>query len=218
MNITETRSHNILKGYNMLLYFAGTMLMFDPSNECIYDFWSEGMLKKLPVSSNNPNFIKAASQLRASSEDKNVYAVMKDDFNLLFTSESGALAPPLESAYLHSGSTFNSRTFQKVDEFYRSYGWVSKFHNMIPDDHLGVELLFLTLMIEKLLELDDKACTRAMKQEISRYIEQHISSWVPEWNSRVQEHSQSMSYKGIASLVQGCTEDIYSLMSEKSGS
>lgn len=215
MKISDTRNHNILKGYNMLLYFAGTMIMFDPSNECIYDFWSEGMLKKLPVSSNNPSFIKAASQLRESAGDKEVYSRMKVDYQRMFSHDGGALALPLESAYPHSGSRFDSRTYSKVDEFYSSYGWVSKFRQMIPNDHLGIELLFLTILLEKLFELDDEACRTAMKQEISRFIEQHLSSWVPEWNNRVQEHSMSLSYKGIASLIQGCTEDIYSLVSEK---
>ena len=215
MKSNDTDNHNILKGYNMLLYFAGTMIMFDPSNECIYDFWSEGILKKLPVSSSNPNFIRAASQLRLSAEDKEVYHMMKADYAKMFSLESGSLALPLESKYFHSGNGFNQKTFSNVGEFYSSYGWVSKFRGIIPDDHLGVELLFLTLLVEKFLELDDKACKSEMKKEISRFIEQHISSWVPEWTGKVQEHASSISYKGISSLIQASTEDIYSLISEK---
>ena len=50
----------------MLFYFAGSMIMHEPSEECIVDFWEKGILKNLPVSSTNPNFINAASQLRES--------------------------------------------------------------------------------------------------------------------------------------------------------
>jgi hypothetical protein len=38
----------ILKGYNMLLYFAGSMIMYEPVEECVADFWSNGMLSTLP--------------------------------------------------------------------------------------------------------------------------------------------------------------------------
>ena len=58
----------------MLLYFAGSMIMHEPSEECIVDFWEKGILKNLPVSSSNPNFIKAASQLRDSFTDKTAFA------------------------------------------------------------------------------------------------------------------------------------------------
>ena len=51
----NNQENNILKGYNMLLYFAGSMIMYEPSEECIVDFWTNGVLKKLPVSSSNPN-------------------------------------------------------------------------------------------------------------------------------------------------------------------
>ena len=43
----------------MLLYFAGSMIMYEPSEECVVDFWTNGILKSLPVSSSNPNFIQA---------------------------------------------------------------------------------------------------------------------------------------------------------------
>ena len=66
----RNENHNILKGYNLLLYFAGSMIMYEPNEECIVDFWKQGILTKLPVSSSNPNFAKAASQLRESCIDK----------------------------------------------------------------------------------------------------------------------------------------------------
>jgi uncharacterized protein YqgQ len=70
----ETRdgNHNILKGYNLLLYFAGSMIMYEPIEECVVDFWKQGILAKLPVSSSNPNFARAASLLRESCSDKSL--------------------------------------------------------------------------------------------------------------------------------------------------
>lgn len=214
-NRKSNENQNILKGYNMMLYFAGTMIMFDPSQECIHDFWSQGILKSLPVSSHNPRFIKAASQLRASVGDQNCSIIMmKEDYLNLFTGTGNPLAPPYESVYRSPDHLMFDKQTSEIRDFYKSYGWESKFKGKIPDDHLGVELLFLTLMIEKYLELDDEICNSEMRDEIRRFIDQHIMSWVPEWNKSIQQNANTLSYKGIGTLILACAEDLYNIMGQ----
>ena len=209
------RQHNILKGYNMLLYFAGSMIMYEPSEECVIDFWTKGVLKNLPVSSSNPNFITAASQLRESCLDKNICGKMlQEDFARLFSTEGSVLAPAYESLYTKNRNNANNLA-ASVSEFYNSYGWQSKFKGKVKDDHLSVELLFLTLLIDKYLVLDDDACRGEMEKEIQRFIDQHILSWVPEWNNRVQIYSNTLCFKGIGTLILACTEDIFSIFGQK---
>lgn len=204
--------NNVLKGYNMLLYFTGSMIMFEPNEECITDFWTKGILKSLPVSSNNTNFILAASQLRESCQDPAFSGVnMHQDFIKLFSNNGSALAPPCESFYKTNVPPGNPGN-EPVTEFYSDYGWKSRFKGKISDDHLGVELLFLTLMIEKYIELDDEACQREMKNEIHRFVNKHILSWVPEWNKDVQIHAGTLSFKGVGNLILACTEDILSIL------
>ena len=203
---------NILKAYNMLLYFAGTMVMYDPAIECIHDFWKQGILKKLPVSSNNMMFIRAASQLRESVEDASSNLEnMTKDFQQLFVSEDSPTVP-VESSFCKKSTLASYRKGSDVTDFYRAYGFKSKFSPKTPADHIGNELLFLTKLIEDYLELDDNACIIEMRGEIRRLLNQHIFSWIPDWNKTVQEKASTVSYKGISSLIQACTEDIYSMM------
>jgi TorA maturation chaperone TorD len=210
----KSQQHNILKGYNMLLYFAGSMVMFEPSEECIADFWTNGILKNLPVQSLNPNFIRAASQLRESCHDKNSCGkMMREDYVRLFAGEKSALAPAYESLYNKSKCTSNDIA-SDVSEFYKSYGWESRFKGKINDDHLGVELLFLTLLVDKYLVLDDDACCGEMKNEIRRFIDQHILSWIREWNKKIQVYSNTLCFKGIGTLILACSEDIFSIFDE----
>jgi TorA maturation chaperone TorD len=205
--------NNILKAYNMMLYFAGTMVMWDPSNECIHDFWTQGMIKSLPVSSQNPTFMKAAAQLRSSVADElSSHERMKEDYLALFSGKGKSFAPPYESVYLGNEQLLFGKQTSEVRAFYQSYGWVPKYRNEIPDDHLGIELLFLTLLIQKYLEFDDDACIKEMRSEIRRYISSHLLTWIPKWNEDIQKNSITLSYKGIANLVHGCLEDVYSLM------
>jgi putative dimethyl sulfoxide reductase chaperone len=217
MNLNKSKKQaNVLKGYNMLLYFAGTMIMFDPSQECMNDFWKKGILKNLPVTSANPRFILAASQLHRSVGDGlDDIKLMREDYLDLFAGTGNPLAPPYESVYRSRDHLMFDKQTSEVREFYNSYGWESRFKGNIPDDHLGIEMLFLTLLIEKYFEFEDKTCEDEMKIEIKRFIDQHLLSWIPEWNAHLQEYSKTMGYKGIGNLVYACIEDINGLMAPK---
>jgi len=198
----------------MLLYFAGTMIMYEPSEECITDFWSNGILKRLPVSSSNPNFVLAASQLRDSCTDRNFCGKMlREDYIRLFSRKEQPLASAYESSYKKASA---DQELSSVTEFYNSYGWVSKFKAKINDDHLGIELLFLTRLIDNYIAMDDEACMGEMRNEIRRFIECHIFSWITEWNRNVQLNSNTLCFKGIGTLILACTEDIYSLFDQDS--
>src|SRR5512137_1805280 len=118
------KQHAVLKGYNMMLYFAGTMLIFDPSHECMHDFWTKGNLKRLPVKSSNPRFILAASQLHHSvTEGLDNIKAMRDDFLELFEGTGNPLAPPYESVYISNDHLIFDKQTSEVREFYGSYGW-----------------------------------------------------------------------------------------------
>lgn len=199
----------------MLLYFAGSMIMYEPSEECIVDFWKNGIVKKLPVTSSNPNFIKAASQLRYSCEDDTTCGkILREDYIRLFARQTLSLAPVYESQYRNTVQLNSGQIAASVTEFYNAYGWTPKFKGKIMGDHLGIELLFLTILIEKYLVLDDDACQVEMRGEIRRFINEHILSWVPEWNENIQQYAKTLCYKGIGTLIFACVEDIYSFLGQ----
>jgi TorA-specific chaperone len=204
--------NSVLKGYNMLLYFAGSMIMYEPVEECVVDFWSKGILKALPVKSSNPRFIEAASQLRDSCKDKTpCRRMLQDDFNKLFIGSGLPLASPLKSNYINIEESSRLGA-EQVSDFYSAYGWQKRTRYKFPDDNLGIELLFLTLLNDKYIALDDEACRLEMRNEIRRFIKQHVLSWLPEWNERMQEYADTLCYKGIATLIYASCEDIYDLL------
>jgi putative dimethyl sulfoxide reductase chaperone len=214
---SNSQDYNMLKGYNMLFYFAGSMILHEPSEECIVDFWERGILKTMPVSSSNPNFVRAAAQLRESFSDKSTFGkLLHEDYIRLFIRPLPALAPAFESLYSKEIADITGYNSSSVTEFYESYGWVSKFKTKINDDHIGIELLFLTLLIDKYMTLDDDACQGEMRKEIRRFINHHILSWVPQWNIKIQENANTLSFKGIANLILACAEDIFMFFAQKS--
>lgn len=205
--------NKILKGYNMLLYFTGSMIMYEPSEECVTDFFSGKLLNTLPIDSRNPRFIEAAALLRNSCTDKKTCKnMLQQDFNRLFS--GSLLAPPLKSIYYDKGIYPEK---ESVSDFYNSYGWNYRSRYKFPDDNLGIELLFLTLLTDKYMTFDDDACRAEMGNEIRRFIERHILSWISDWNSLMQEKAGTLCYKGIAALLHACVEDIYTLMKPSTG-
>lgn len=202
-----------MKGYNMLLYFAGSMIMNEPTEECVVDFWKNGKLRNLPVSSSNPRFLKAAELLRDSCTDKTRCKYeLSDDFFRLFAVSGLPLAPAYASIYVKRNEG-SSQSQERVTEFYESYRWKFLSRTKFPDDHLGVELLFLTRMIDKYLMLDDEPCRLEMRKEIKRYIDHHLLSWVPHWNEDIQEHANTLCYRGIGTLIHASIEDLQGLFS-----
>jgi TorA maturation chaperone TorD len=203
---------NVLKGYNLLLYFAGSMIINIPTEECVIDFWLNGRLKKLPVTSSNPRFLKAAAFLRGSCEDKDLCRKnLSEDYYRLFDPDGLPLAPPFESVY-RDKDNISGRLAESAGKFYESYGWKSNHHITAADDHLGIELLFLTTLVDKSLHLDDDPSCREMKKEIRRFIDQHLLPWIPEWNKKVEQSAHTICYKGISNLIHACVEDIYGIL------
>ncbi len=213
---SDGRENYIIKAYTMLLYFAGSMIMYEPTEECISDFWKNGMIRNLPVSSSNPTFIKAAAQLRESCKNTEIcWMMLRDDFRRLFESKETGLAPAYESFYPPEKSNIGIKKQMSASEFYSSYGWKPRFRTISEEDHLGIELLFLTWLLEKFTFLDDDACRREMKSEIARFIDTHLLSWLPEWNRKMQEASETLCYKGIGTLILAVSEDLYSVFSNR---
>jgi TorA maturation chaperone TorD len=203
---------NILKGYNMLLYFAGSMIMYKPTEECIIDFWLNGSLKKMPVISSNPRFIIASALLRDSCNNKHMCKKMlADDYQRLFDLKGKPLAPACASLYLKKDRN-SGRLVENTGEFYKTYGWKPEPLTEVPEDHLGIELLFLTRLIDRYMNINDDPNNREMKKEIRRFINQHILSWIPEWNRKIQECAHTLCYKGIGTLIHACVEDIYGIL------
>jgi len=217
MMTNEKEQGNVLKAYTLLLYFSGSMIMHGPGDECISDFLKSGLLKRLPLSSSNPRFIHAASLLRNqdTSDKERCKKELNSDFNRLFAQNSLSLAPPHKSFYEKDDYQKKNGNSEGVSGFYDSYGWQSHIRDTYTDDHLGTGLLFLNRLIEYYMQLDDDACKREMRSEISRFINKHILSWVPQWQEDVMVQARTQFYKGIAELIYACTEDIVTLPGDK---
>ncbi|MFO7850855.1 MAG: TorD/DmsD family molecular chaperone [Bacteroidota bacterium] len=217
--MTEGRTgidNNFFAAYNMLLSFAGSFILYEPEADCISELIKEDLLKRLPVESDNPKFIKAASYLRKINSDHPLdYEEIIKDHLELFGGKGKGLAPPYSSVYMSRDYILNNTISLEVRKIYHSYGWKSDFEGKVPDDHLGIEIQFISLLMQKYPELEDDICRKEISKDLIKFIGTYMKPWINEWNKHVQENARSDFYKGIGYLITSGLEDIYACLTVK---
>ncbi|MEE4116496.1 MAG: molecular chaperone TorD family protein [Marinilabiliaceae bacterium] len=210
---------DILKGYSMLLYFAGSFILNEPSEECIQDIAAGDLFRKLPVKSKNPNYILASSFLNnINKKSVQDFDEILADYLTLFGSSGFPQAPPFESYYTESGKVRQDHV-PGVHYTYNAYGWQAQpacrqgsGSESVPEDHLGIELQFLNLLIEKKYDTEDDICRKELTRDTRKFIDNHLRPWLSDWNRRMQSSAISNFYKGIGYLVLACVQDVYHLV------
>lgn len=100
------------------------------------------------------------------------------------------LLPPYESVYFNPGE--RAGIVADVHAFYESEGVMLDRELGLPADHLGVELLFMSYLIEnERLEAQRK------------FLERHILRWTPSYLDTLGGSANGMFYKSMTSFTKG---------------
>ncbi len=213
MILTDKQKNDLLKGYSLLLSFCGSFILNEPRENFINDLAESNIFRNLPVKSDNPSFLIASSYLNNINSEKRVdFNDILSDHLRLFGGAGSSLAPPYESVYLSPDHLMLQKQSIEVRNIYVTYGWRSSLSGKIPDDHLGIELQFLILLLEKMGETDDKICRLELEKDIAGFISDHLITWIPEWNRDVQKNGASEFYRGIGYMVTASLDDIMEVM------
>lgn len=209
----DGKNDDLLKGYSMLLYFSGSFVLDQPLESCVYDLANSNIFKKMPVESSNPNFKMAESYLHGIDSKTNInFEEILNDHLRLFGGLGAPKAPPYESVYLSENQLLFQKQTLELKRIYESYGWSSTGNGKIPDDHIGIEIQFLNLMLEKYFETADGVCHNEITGDIHHFIDAHLISWIVKWNKKLQKHATSNFYKGIGYLLVSCVQDIRTIV------
>lgn len=114
-----------------------------------------------------------------------------EDFNLLFSYPGGSLLP-VESLYITSVDVPPSLA---VAAFYADAGLtLDEEYDVVPD-HLSLELLFMSYIVE------------TNKTDLQkRFLEEHIMNWVPAYCDEVSRQAQTVFYKEVAQITKNFIE------------
>ena len=108
------------------------------------------------------------------------------DFERLFSYPEGKL-PPIESFFL---TLENTSSADEVAGFYASAGLTIDEEFVLIPDHLYLELLFMSYLIENnRYELQKK------------FLEEHLMNWVPYYCDELLKEAQTVFYREIAEIT-----------------
>jgi TorA maturation chaperone TorD len=134
------------------------------------------------------------------------FKALKDDHLQLFIGLGKVIAPMWESVYFSEKRLlFQEQTIQ-VREWYARFGLQGEKINNEPDDHIGLEMLFIahlaTLALQA-IEQDDQRTFNEVLQAQRDFLSEHLLRWGPVWAKLVKKNAATDFYRGIAHLTHG---------------
>lgn len=111
----------------------------------------------------------------------------EQDYLKLFVGVGTPLAPPWESAWASDARLIFQRETLDVRYWYRDAGLqIARLHHE-PDDHLGLELEFVGMLLE-----------RGDGDAAAAFAAAHPRAWVARWNAAVQDCAETPFYRQLA--------------------
>jgi len=101
-------------------------------------------------------------------------------FNRYFVGPMETVADPFASVYLDNPDVFMSKTTLYVRDLYETMGFTYSLKNVIPEDHLGVELdaYYQLLFLEIAKEITYLSDLRHY------FLHEHLALWIPRFLER----------------------------------
>lgn len=223
MNTSHYSSINtpeeLLQAYTALFIFLGGSVTMSPEESGLPHMCDSGMLRNLPLESHNSTYGSASRLLRSPCPFKaQCHHTVSGNYDSLLSGNRGAYAYPAASRWNGTEKTSESTADKHHDmlsKLYAQYGYSSSRDCSLKPDHLGIELLFVNLLLEKYLTEDDSAKKEIIRKDLLDFIDGEMLSWLPRWAEEVSEKSVTKCYTGISGLIIGALEDVRDILSDQ---
>ena len=206
-----------LTGAALLFSLLGKAFHATSDREWLDALAQDDLFAEAPFGGAQPDMQAGLALLRAwSQENRNgisadALSLLQAEYARLFIGPGPVVAPPWESVYF-SGERllFQRETFQ-VRAWYARYGLTAPNLHREPDDHIGLELNFLshlaTLALQAIQAHEPERFEEALEAQ-RRFAAEHVFKWGPGWCSRVEANSESDFYRGLALVTRGALSEL----------
>ena len=202
----------LLQAYTALFLFLGGSVSMAPCESDLPHLCDAGLLRNLPVSSRNSTFNQASLVLRSPCQYKQqCHHTVTQNYSSLFEDEEDAKAFPAASLW-RSNSQSPEEHHHYLAGLYSRYGYTRADEDGLGPDHLGIELLFANLLIERYLTEDDNEIRGMIRNDLLDFIDTEMLSWLPQWAATVSGSSVTKCFTGISGLIIGSLEDVREIL------
>jgi TorA maturation chaperone TorD len=146
----------------------------------------------------------------ASTPPEKVKLELSVEYAGLFLSVWGRPAHPSESSYASGGKLIMQKERDEVMEIYKSVGLDKSKEFTEPDDHIAVELHFMSYLAgETFVAAQQKDLKKALELiEMQRkFLREHLGRWIGLLADDVVQQARVSFYKGIALLAAGFVDE-----------
>jgi TorA maturation chaperone TorD len=127
------------------------------------------------------------------------------EYTRLFIGPYKLPCPPWESVYTSPKKLMMQEAADQVMAIYREAGLAVNTDDVLPD-HIGVELNFLAVLLQKTrVQTDQKDHYADMP---GRFLAEHLSRWVPEFTGDMENAAETPLYKAVAKATRNILEFI----------
>jgi len=126
-------------------------------------------------------------------DEKDIDKVIEElsvDYARLFLLAGGV--HPYESVHLGKEGLVMEKPWEEVREAYRKVGLAKGEGEKEPEDHIAMELAFMSYL-----------CGKDESKMQKEFLEEHLLRWVPQFCDDVAQKAESDFYRGIAKLTKG---------------
>lgn len=198
--------NELLENYQVLFGYLSEVFLNEPDEEFIQQIVENQLYFSFPFQSDNPdlqNGLKLLQNFALQWEKPQVYA-LRDEYLRLFHGTDKMLVPPYESVYLSNEHLLFEKETVEVRNFYARYGLRIDKMNIIPDDHIGYQLLFIAWLLKKALDASGQNQPNIFQnilRDIRDFLESHLLKWSESFNDLLHRHAASYYVKGNGKLL-----------------
>lgn len=202
-----------LSVYQPIFNYLARVYLEMPDAGFINGFVSENLFFQWPLFTNDPGMEKGISLMQEFSKKWTPTQIpeLKLDYTRLFIGFETTLAPPYESVYLSKYHIMFEKQTLEVRRFYEGFGLQVKKKMKEPDDHIGMELLFVAHLCGLVTaEIKKNESHRRIEiiEDLKTFLSTHLLRWIPLFLKRVEEHAAADYFLAAAYLTRGTVKDI----------
>ena len=207
----------ILTGEVLLFSLVGQTVYQYPEKDWLQMYIDEDIFDEAPFAGNQPDVISGLEILKEWCDQNkdglqdDTITDLKVDHTHLFIGTKKIIAPPYESVYLSEfPQVFQEQTLQ-VRGWYRRYGLEPEKIYKEPDDHIGLETIFIAHLAKLSLAALDAGDTENFESILDAqrtFLKEHLFVWGPHWCGLIIEHAKSDFYRGIALVLRGGLKEL----------
>jgi TorA maturation chaperone TorD len=208
--INELKS--VILGQSLLFGLLGKILYTDLDKIWLETLIHEDVFSEAPFGAEQIETTQGIELLqRWTNENQDglktpQFKALQDDHLKLFIGLGKVIAPMWESVYFSEKKLLFQEQTLKVREWYARFGLQAEKINREPDDHIGLEMLFISHLASlalQAIEQNDETKLNEILQAQRDFLSEHLLRWGPVWAKLVKQHAATDFYRGIAHLTHG---------------